>query len=475
MHPPCRRSLSVFTAALLLSVSDCAFSQPNILLILADNLGNGDVRCFNPDTPHRTPHLDRMAAEGLRLTSFYSVSGVCSPSRAGAMTGCYPQRVNLHRNHENRGVLRPVSPKGLHPAEVTVAEVLKSAGYATKIIGKWHLGDQPEFLPTRQGFDEYFGIPYSDDMTRDKRPDLWPELPLMRNESVIEAPADRDTLTRRYTEEAIRWIRDHKHAPFFLYLPHAMPGSTPAPHASPAFQGRSANGRWGDSIEELDWSVGEILRTLKAEGLDEQTLIVWTSDNGAPRRNPPQGSNAPYSGWGYDTSEGAMRVPCILRWPGRIPSGTTSDALCSMIDLLPTFASIAGAAMPDQKIDGHDQSRLWFQPQTLESPHDTTGFFFYHAEQLQAVRSGPWKLYLPLSEKLLNLGDRRQPASARLFNVRDDPSEKRDRLTDEPAVVARLQSLATAARQELGDLDLPGRSQRPAGWVAEPTPRLPSP
>ena len=406
-------SLSVLTAA----------EKPNVIFVLVDNLGNGDVKCFNPKSLHNTPNLDRMAAEGMKLTSFYSVSGVCSPSRAGAMTGCYPQRVNLHRNHDSRGVLRPVSPKGLHPDETTMAEVLKAAGYATKIIGKWHLGDQPEFLPTRQGFDSYFGIPYSDDMTRDKRPEEWPELPLMRDEKVIEAPAERETLTQRYTAEAIQWIREKKEQPFFLYLPHAMPGSTPAAYASAAFQGKSANGKWGDSVEELDWSMGEILRVLKAEGLDDKTLVVWTSDNGAPKRNPPQGSNAPYQGWGYGTSEGGMRMPCLVRWPGKIP-------------------------------------------------HDERGFFYYLAEQLQAVRSGPWKLYLGLEKKAAGLGDKTQPFQPQLFDVRNDVAETKEVSVQHPDVVARLNALAEAAREELGDVGRPGKGQREAGWVEKPTGRV---
>lgn len=445
---------------------------PNLIFVLVDNLGNGDVRCFNPDTPHRTPNLDRMAAEGMRLTSFYSVCGVCSPSRTGAMTGCYPQRVNLHRNDVGRGVLRPISPKGLHPDEMTVAEVLKQVGYATKIIGKWHLGDQPEFLPTRQGFDEYFGIPYSDDMTRDKKPEEWPELPLMRDEAVVEAPADRDTLTKRYTEEAIEFIRRKKDGPFFLYLPHAMPGSTQAAHASAAFQGKSANGKWGDSVEELDWSQGELLRVLREEGLAKRTLVVWTSDNGAPRRNPPQGSNAPYAGWGYNTSEGAMRMPCLMWWPGKIPGGVTCDALCAMIDLMPTFAGLAGAPLPGRKIDGHDMAGVWFGDRGLASPHDESGLFYYHAEQIQAVRSGPWKLYLALEKKLMNLADKTEPAVAQLFDVRHDVGETQEVSAEHPDVVARLNALADAAREELGDLGREGKGQRPAGWVSNPTGRF---
>lgn len=446
-------------------------AKPNVIFVLVDNLGNGDVKCFHEGSLHRTPNLDQMAAEGLKLTSFYSSSGVCTPSRASAMTGCYPRRVNLHENHESRGVLRPVSPKGLHPDETTMAEVLKAAGYATKIIGKWHLGDQLEFLPTRQGFDEYFGIPYSDDMTKDKRPETWPELPLMKDETVIEAPVDRNYLTKRYTEEAIQWIREKKGSPFFLYLPHAMPGSTTAAHASPAFQERSANGPWGDSVEELDWSMGEILKVLKEEGLDENTLVVWTSDNGAPRRNPPQGSNLPYSGWGYNTSEGAMRMPCIIRWPTKIPPGVTCDALSSMMDLLPTFAAMANTATPERKIDGQDMSSIWFGHREESSPHDERGLFYYHADQLQAVRSGPWKLYLELPAKVVNLATKTEASPMALYDVRNDVSETRELSAEQPEIVAHLQKLAQWAIEELGDVDRPGKGQRPAGWVENPLAR----
>jgi arylsulfatase A-like enzyme len=266
-------------------------TRPNFIVFFVDNLGNGDVGCFG-STLHRTPHLDRMAAEGRKFTSFYVASGVCTPSRAALMTACYPRRVNLHVSDKNSAVLQPVSPKGLHPDEITIAEVLQGAGYATACIGKWHLGDQPPFLPTRQGFDHYFGIPYSDDMTKDKLPDVWPELPLLRGEQVIDAPVDRDYLVRRCTEEAVAFIERNRSRPFFLYIPHTMPGSTQHPHSSPAFRGKSRNGEYGDSVEELDWSTGEILQTLKRLGLDANTLVLWTSDNGAPRRNPPQGSCA---------------------------------------------------------------------------------------------------------------------------------------------------------------------------------------
>lgn len=320
-------------------------ARPNVVLIFLDNFGNGDLACFGSKL-HRTPNVDRLAAEGTKFTSFYVASGVCTPSRAALMTGCYPRRVNMHVSDKNSPVLQPVSLKGLNPAETTIAEVLKTAGYATACIGKWHLGDQPEFLPTRQGFDEFFGIPYSDDMTKDHQPDVWPELPLMRGEKVIEAPVDRDFLVKRCTEEAIDFIERNKARPFFVYLPHTMPGSTAHPFSSPVFRGKSKNGDYGDSVEELDWSTGEIMATLDRLGLTANTLFIWTSDNGAVQRKPRQGSNAPYQGPAYDTSEGAMRMPCVMRWPGKIPAGKVQDELCSTMDLLPTLAKLAAAALP---------------------------------------------------------------------------------------------------------------------------------
>jgi len=443
--------------------------RPNFIVLLCDNLGYGDVGCFGSGK-HRTPHVDRMAREGMRLTSFYSTSGVCTPSRASLLTGCYPRRVNLHENERGGAVLFPTSRKGLHPDETTLAEVLRARGYATACIGKWHLGDQPEFLPTRQGFEEYFGIPYSDDMTaRKDRP--WPPLPLMRDERVIEAPADRNTLTRRYTERAVRFLGENRDRPFFLYLPHAMPGSTTAPFASERFRGKSANGPYGDAVEELDWSAGEVLTALGRLGLDEHTLVVWTSDNGAPRRRPPQGSNAPLRGWGYTTAEGGMRVPCVVRWPGKVPAGARCDALCTMMDLLPTFARLAGAQLPDGRvIDGKDIRPLLFGRAGAKSPYES--FFYYHRGQLQAVRSGRWKLYLPLAAKQVTLGTETARTAAKLYDLAADIGETANLAAKHPDVVRRLTAFADRARAELGDGSRPGTGQRPAGLVDKASPRV---
>ena len=445
--------------------------RPNFIVIFADNLGYGDMGCYGSRV-HRTPHIDRMAAEGTRFTGFYSTSGVCTPSRASMMTGCYPCRVGMHVGGTGAPVLRPVDHKGLNPYEVTVARVLQSCGYATACIGKWHLGDQPPFLPTRHGFDHYFGIPYSDDMAPSPNQPDFPPLPLMRGEEVIDAPVDRDFLTQRYTEETLRFITQNRDRPFFLYLPHAMPGSTNRPFASPAFQGRSANGPFGDSVEEMDWSTGEILAALEALGLDENTLVLWTSDNGAVYQDPPQGSNAPLKGWGYDTSEGSMRMPCVARWPGQIPAGAVCDAVSTTMDVLPTLAALAGTQPPaDRIVDGHDIRALLLGQPGAASAYDAVGFFYYFKHQLQAVRAGQWKLYLPLESKIGLSGG---PASCplMLFDVRGDVAEEHEVSARHPDVVERLLALAEGARADLGDLGRQGAGQRAAGWVDDPEPRL---
>ena len=450
-------------------------SKPNIVIIFCDNLGNGDIACFYPKAKHRTPHLDRMAAEGRMFTSWYSASGVCTPSRAALLTGCYPRRVGLHISYEGQAVLKPVDKKGLNPEEETMAELLKRAGYATACIGKWHLGDQPEFLPTRNGFDTYFGIPYSEDMIKGKFPGReWPDLPLIRNETVVEAPVDAQFLTRRLTEEAVKFIHDQKDRPFFLYFPEAAPGSRKECYPGPEFRGKSANGLYGDAIEELDWSAGEILKALKDAGVDEHTLVVWTSDNGAVNRNPPQGSNAPYKGAGYTTTEGGQRMPCIMRWPGKIPAGTVCEEIGTMMDFLPTFTTLAGAPPPKAKIDGNDAIDLILGKADARSAYDDTGFYYYQVKQLQAVRAGQWKLYLPLDRKTGPAGGKSGPPSQplALYDVRHDLGEEQEVSAQHPDVVARLMKLADHARLTLGDGDGEGSEQRPSGWVEQPTPRL---
>lgn len=455
-------------------------ASPNIVFIFVDNLGYGDIEPFGATTI-RTPNLNRMAAEGRTFNHFYVTAGVCTPSRASALTGCYAQRVGMHFNERDQHVLRPVSPYGLNPNEVTIAEILKTQDYATACIGKWHLGDQAPFLPTQQGFDSYFGIPYSDDMTArvwDQDGSIWPPLPLMENEAVIEAPVDRDFLTRRYTERALEFIELNQERPFFLYLPHAMPGSTRAPFTSPEFRGKSKAGPWGDSVEELDWSTGKILDKLVELGLDENTLVVWMSDNGSPMVTSPggpyRGTNAPLFGQGYTTAEGAFRVPALFWWPGKIASGSVCEELATTMDLLPTFASLAGAKLPmDRTIDGHDIRPLIFDEENAKTPYDV--FYYYNRDQLQAVRSGPWKLFLPLQESIRHPRYPRRhtgPTETFLFNVVEDIGCSRNVAADYPEVVARLELLAMQARKDLGDLDLSGSGQRRRGHVENPVPQL---
>lgn len=452
--------------------------RPNFIVVFCDNLGYGDIEPFGSKI-HRTPHLNRMAAEGRKFTHFCVTAGVCTPSRASLMTGCYAQRVGMHTNPRDGLVLRPVSPYGLNPDEVTIAEELKARGYATAIIGKWHLGDQPEFLPTRQGFDDYFGIPYSDDMTArtwEADNSQWPPLPLMRNEEVIEAPVDRNGLTKRYTDQAIQWIRQQKE-PSFLYMPQAMPGSTRRPFASDDFRGKSGNGPWGDAIEELDWSMGRILEELRRSGRAENTLVIWTSDNGAPSErdaeNLSRGTNQPLHGRGYSTAEGAFRVPTIVWQPGKVPAGTVCTELATTMDLLPTFARLADANYtPKQKIDGHDIAALLYGKKNAKSPYSV--FYYYMQAELQAVRSGPWKLFVPVKATARHPHFRPgQPVQPLLFNVEKDLGSRNELSGKHPDVVARLLKLAQAGRADLGDRDKVGAGQRPAGKISgQPQPLL---
>ena len=472
-------TLLVFHVDLTVRRSNATEDKPNFIVIFCDNLGYGDIEPFNAKTLHRTPHLNQMAKEGRRFTHFYVSAGVCTPSRASLMTGCYAQRIGMHTNPRDGLVLRPVSPFGLNPNETTVAELLKTQGYATAIIGKWHLGDQPEFLPTRHGFDWFFGVPYSDDMTQrvwKQDSSKWPPLPLMDNERVVEAPCDRESLTARYTVKAKEWITRKKNVPFFLYLPHAMPGSTSKPFASKSFRGQSRNGAWGDSIEELDWSVGEILKHLKSLKLAEKTLVIWTSDNGAPMKPDAKdfsrGSNRPLHGRGYSTSEGGFRAPTIMWQPGKIPGGTVNDKLATTMDILPSFAKLAGGSIPASTIDGKDITELIYGNSKAESPHDV--FFYYQQDQLQAVRSGPYKLFLPVKNPIRHPHfSGNQTPEPLLFHLYDDISCRHNLAKRYPDLVAELSRKAEAARIELGDRGRKGAGQRPPGKIAgKPKPQL---
>ncbi|MCP4611174.1 MAG: sulfatase [Planctomycetes bacterium] len=448
------------------SNSGTLHERPNLVIILTDNMGYGDLGCYGSKV-NLTPQVDKMASEGMRFTSFYSSSGVCTPSRASLMTGCYAQRVDMHVSDKNGWVLRPVAAKGLNPSEVTIAEMLRQQGYATICIGKWHLGDQPEFLPTRQGFDSFYGIPYSEDMY--PRPNRnWPPLPLLRNEQVVEAPADLASTTGCYVTEAIKFMKNNRRRPFFLYFPHHLPGSMRKPVVDARFSGKSANGPWGDSIEEIDWSVGEILQTIKELNIDKRTLVLLVSDNGAPLGRG--GSNEPMGGSGYTTSEGGMRVPCIIRWPGTIPSNRICDEVCTMMDILPTFTHLAGGTLSlDRIIDGRDAWALWSGQPGAKSPSEV--IYYYMVDQLQAVRCGQWKLHLDLNSKAGSNEGRNQKRPMRLINLSQDLQEKHDVSAQHPDIVKRLLIWADKAREDLGDTGRKGSGQRKAGWVRDPTPR----
>ncbi|QDV69553.1 Arylsulfatase [Rosistilla carotiformis] len=462
-------------------LAHAADRPPNFIIIYCDNLGYGDIEPFG-STLHRTPSLNRMAREGRKFTHFCVTAGVCTPSRSSIMTGCYSQRVGLHQNPRDGWVIRPVSRYGLNPEEVTIAEVLKQQGYATAMVGKWHLGDQSPFMPTRQGFDWFFGVPYSDDMTErvwDEDGSHWPPLPLMENDTVIEAPCDRDGLTKRYTEQAMKWIADHKDEPFFLYFPQAMPGSTSTPFSSEAFRGKSKNGPWGDSIEELDWSMGQMLDQLEELGIAEETLVIWTSDNGAPINRDltdlSRGSNRPLHGRGYTTSEGAFRVPTLVWQPGKVPAGTVCEELATTMDLLPTFAKLAGGSAPtDRKIDGYDIAPLLYGEPDAKTPYKA--FYYYHQDQLHAVRSGPWKLFVPVTRIAHHPHfSSKTPPQPLLFNVVTDIGCESNVAAEHPEIVARLSALADEARADLGDLGVAGSGQRKRGELAagvDPVPQL---
>ena len=378
------------------------------------------------------------------------------------MTGCYAKRVSMPN------VIFPSCPTGLSTDEHTVAKLLKAQGYATMCIGKWHLGDQPEFLPTRHGFDHYFGLPYSNDMgggeERDPKKGQRPPLPLVRDETVIEAPAVQDTLTARYTEEAVKFITENKAQSFFLYLPHT---AVHVPlHPGSNFRGKSANGTYGDWVEELDWSAGKILDTLRELGLSSNTLVLFTSDNGPWLSQGKNGGVAgPLSGGKGSTWEGGMREPTLAWWPGRVPAGSECAATMANIDILPTFVKLAGGLTPtDRVIDGKDISPLLFG-QSKESPHET--LFYFNGETLKAVRCGPWKLARPENPQAKKAAP--QANAPHLYNLEDDIGESKDVAAEHPDVVQRLEACIAKMDADLGERQK-GPGVRPPGRVQAPKP-----
>lgn len=440
-------------------------SRPNVVIVFIDDLGYGDIGPYGA-TKQKTPNLDRMAREGMKLTSFYAAP-VCSVSRAQLLTGCYGARVSVP------GVYGPGSAAGLNPAEHTIAERLKEHGYATMCIGKWHVGDQPEFLPTKQGFDHYFGIPYSNDMQRVATATGQRVVPLVRDDKVEELLTDeaQSKIVERYTAEAVGFIRTNKDKPFLLYLPHTAV-HTPI-YPGEKFRGKSANGRFGDWVEEVDWSVGQILDTLTELKLQERTLVVFTSDNGPwTIKGPDGGSSGPLRGAKGSTWEGGVRVPTIAWWPGRIAPGTSCDAVAGTIDLLPTAVAIAGGKVPPAPvIDGRDISPLLFGKST-ESQREA--HYYFAGYNLQAVRQGPWKL--AIAEQREAMGQKTQADASgtgpRLYNLNEDIGEKTNVADKHPEIVAKLMALADKMKAEIGGTGPAGR--RPAGIAAKPTTLYPS-
>lgn len=400
--------------------------RPNFIVVFVDDMGYGDIGAFG-STLNRTPEIDAMASEGMKLTSFYA-HPVCTPSRAALMTGSYPIRNGLQTGFWHP-VLMPADPQGIHPDEITVAEVLKERGYATGIVGKWHLGDQPEFLPNNHGFDYHFGLPYSNDMSpfMPLNPRNHPPLPLLRDGEVVrEVPEDQSFLTGSYTEEALGFIERNHERPFFLYIPHSMV-HVPL-WAGEDFKGTSGNKILGDCIEEIDWGVGQIRKKLEERGIAENTLVFFTSDNG-----PARGSAGPLRGRKGSTYEGGVRVPTVAWWPGTIPAGSDYADTATTMDILPTFATLAGAPVPAERIDGFDISPMLRGDTERESPY--SAFYFYRGYELRAVRSGRWKLH----------------TDGTLYDLEADIAESRDMAAEQPEVVERLQGLLEDARRNLGD------------------------
>jgi len=418
-----RLSLTILIVTLACSHLLAAERPPNFVVIFADDLGYGDLACYGHPTI-RTPHLDRMAAEGMLFTDFYAAASVCTPSRAALLTGRLPIRSGMCSDKGR--VLFPDSAGGLPQSEITIAEALKTKGYATICIGKWHLGHLPQYLPTNHGFDSYFGIPYSNDM----KPTV-----LMRDQKIIENPAEQATLTPRYTDEAIRFIAKNNNKPFFVYLPHTFP-HTPL-FASQQFKGRSLRGLYGDVIEELDMSTGKILEALKQLGIAEQTLVIFTSDNGPWLTQKLDGGSAGLLRDGKRTTfEGGMRVPAIAWWPGKIKPNTTTHALTSTMDIFTTCLTLAGAELPaDRIIDGKDLTPVLLGT----GPCQRKTLFYYRGEQLMAVRKGPWKAHLITQGGLTRDSD---PAVKHdppvLHNLHRDPSEQYNVAKENPDVIADI-------------------------------------
>lgn len=406
--------------------------RPNIIIFFTDDQGYGDLSCYGA-TDFQTPHIDQLASNGIKFTDFYSAASVCTPSRAALLTGKYPKQVELHE-----AVLFPYSEHGLSPAEVTFPELLKPLGYSTACVGKWHLGHLEEFMPNEQGFDFFYGVPYSNDMDGHyyKHNEFQsPPLPVFRNKEQVDDGPDQDFLTKMWTEAAVEFIDENQDNPFFLYVAHNMP-HLPW-HASEPFRGTSELGLYGDMIQELDWSMGEITKTLKENGLENNTIIIFTSDNGPANWREKGGTAGPLRGGKATTWEGGMRVPGIISWPAKIPKGVVSNQPISTMDLLPTFVPLAGGSVPD-KLNGHarDISQILFEPSKMIAA-DFELLYYGRDGSLEAFRQGDWKLHIAKSRGWKK-EDGEFPTS--LYNLKDDIGETRNVAAEYPEIVERLRS-----------------------------------
>lgn len=441
--------------------------RPNVVLINCDDLGYGDLGCYG-STRNATPAIDRLATEGLRFDSFYMASPVCSPSRGAMLTGCYPPRIGFD-SFDGLPVLFPGQGLGLPASETTLATVLRDAGYRTQMVGKWHCGDQPGFLPTDHGFDHWFGLPYSNDMGRQApmtegplapppgtEPFFLNPLPLMLDQTVIEQQPDQAALTERYLTEAVRFVRDAGDNPFFLYFAHLYV-HVPL-YVQPRFAAESDNGAYGAAVACIDWALAVLLHELEAQGIADDTIVIFTSDNGS--RGVDGGSNAPLRGAKTSTWEGGMRVPCIVRWPGTVAPGRTTAEVATSMDLYPTLAGLCGASVPDDRtIDGRDITPL-LEDDAAATPHDAV--FYYWMDQLEAVRAGRWKVHYA----------KHGVERTELYDLDADPAETTDVAATHPEVLVELAVHAEAARAALGD-GLQGRTGaevRPIGRVHDPVP-----
>jgi arylsulfatase len=469
---------SFLLATLMILLTAC--SQPekvkkpvNFVVIYLDDMGYGDLTQTGA-IGYRTPNLDQMAAQGMFFSHYYAPQAVCSASRAGLLTGCYPNRIGF------AGALSHRSKTGISAEEETIAEVLKKKGYSTAIFGKWHLGVQDKFLPTRHGFDEFYGIPYSNDMwpLHPRGPGSFPDLPLFENETIVNpavGPEDQAQFTTAFTERAVSFIQANRENPFFVYLAHPMP-HVPL-YVSDKFKGKSQQGLYGDVLMEIDWSVGQIIQTLKETGLDENTLVVFTSDNG-PWIN--YGNHAGSTGGlreGKGTSfEGGQRVPCLMYWKGVISPGTVDNNLISGIDILPTLAEIADAPLPEKKIDGVSILPL-IKEETAEPPRKSF-WYYYRRNSLEAVQDGRWKLVFPHPGRTYTgfepgkdgqpgTVDENYPFGAGLYDLRRDPGERYNLLEYHPEIAERLEKIAAEAREDLGDdlTENPGKNRREPGKI----------